>query len=85
MRARMVVVIVRGGGEDATITTAINCHNVDDMAIGAVCSIPPPLPSTMSTIAAINDCHCHCHTVDNDDCQKPAVMFVINGGNDSHY
>jgi hypothetical protein len=28
----------------------------------------------MTDIAAVNDCHCCCHTVDNDNCQKPAVV-----------
>jgi hypothetical protein len=47
---------------------------VDNAAIGAIGSIPPPPPSTTTAIAAINDCHCRCHTVDNDNRQKPAVI-----------
>ncbi len=57
---------------------------VDDAAIGTVGSIPLPPPSIMTAIAAVNNCHFCCHTDDNNDCQKPAVMFVIDGGNGGH-
>jgi hypothetical protein len=57
---------------------------VDNAAIGAVGSIPPPLLLTMTDIATVDDCHCRCHTVNDDDHQKPAVMFVINGSNGGH-
>jgi hypothetical protein len=45
-----------------------------DATIGAVGSIPPPLPSTTTAIAAINDSHCRCHTVNDNDRKKPAVI-----------
>jgi hypothetical protein len=47
---------------------------VEDAPIGAVSSIPPLLPSTMTAIVAINDYHCRCHAVNNDNHQKPAVI-----------
>jgi hypothetical protein len=47
---------------------------INDTAIGAIGSIPPPPPLTMTAIAAINDHHCRCHTVDNNNWQKPAVI-----------
>jgi hypothetical protein len=47
---------------------------IEDAAIGTVGSIPPPLRLTITTIAAVNDRHRHCHTVNNNNCQKPAVV-----------
>jgi hypothetical protein len=48
--------------------------SVDNTAIGAIGSIPLPLPSTTTAIAAVNDRHCCCHTVNNDNPQKPVVV-----------
>jgi hypothetical protein len=59
--------------------------SVYDAAIGAVGSIPPPLLLSTTTIAAVNNRHCRCHTVDNNNCQKPAVMFVIKDSNGGHH
>ncbi len=53
----------------------LTAATVEDVAIGAVGSIPPPPLSTMITIAAVDDRHCRFHTVDNNDHQKPAVVF----------
>jgi hypothetical protein len=47
---------------------------VNNAAIGAVGSIHPLPPSTMTAVVAINDRHCCYHTVNNDDGQKPAVI-----------
>jgi hypothetical protein len=47
---------------------------VDDTPIGAVGSIPPLPPSTTNAIAAIDNRHRRFHTVNNNDCQKPAVI-----------
>ncbi len=47
---------------------------VNNATIGAVSSIPLPPPSTMTAIAAIDDCHCCCYTVNNDNPQKPTVI-----------
>jgi hypothetical protein len=57
---------------------------VDKAAISAVGSIPLPPLATTTAIAAVGDHHCRCHTVDNNNRQKPAVMFVIDSGNGSH-
>jgi hypothetical protein len=71
MRARMAVVVVGGVGKDATVAAAINCRH--NQQCRHWCSWLNSLPTT-TTIAAINDCHCRCHTVDNDNCQKPEVI-----------
>ena len=47
---------------------------IDDTAIGNVGSIPPPLPSTTTSIAAVDDCHCCYYTVDNVNRKKPVVV-----------
>jgi hypothetical protein len=52
---------------------------VNDATINALGSIPLPLPSMMTTIAAVNDHHHRCHTVNDDDCQKSAVIFCHQG------
>ncbi len=49
--ARVAGVVMGGGDKDAIVLAGI----------GAVSSIPPTLPSTTTTIAAVKDCHCHCH------------------------
>jgi hypothetical protein len=46
---------------------------VNNATIGAISSIPPPPPSTMTAIAAVDNRHCRCHTVNDDNCQKPVV------------
>ncbi len=52
-------------------STTATVHNA---AVGTVGSIPPLPPSTTTAIAAIVDCHRRCHTVDDDNCQKLAVV-----------
>ncbi len=47
---------------------------INDATIGAVSSIPPPLPLMTTAIATIDGCHCRCHTVISNDRQKPAVV-----------
>jgi hypothetical protein len=48
---------------------------IDDAAIGAVSSLPPLLPPlTMTNIVAVNGFHCRCHIVNDNNCQKPAVI-----------
>jgi hypothetical protein len=76
MRARMAVIVVIAGGKDVIVANAINrCHSQQVAAIRAVSSIPFLPPSTTTTIAAVDNHHCHCHTVDNNNCQKPVVVF----------
>jgi hypothetical protein len=58
--------------------------SVYDAAIGAAGSIPPLLLMTTTAIAAVNNRHRRCHTVDNKNCQKPEVMFVIKDSNGGH-
>jgi hypothetical protein len=69
-----VVVVIMGGGGKNAIVVASTTATVNDAAICTVSSIPPPLPSTMTAIAAINDRHCHYHTVNVNNRQKPAVV-----------
>jgi hypothetical protein len=47
---------------------------INNTTISAIGSIPLPLLSTMTAIAAIDDLYCQCHTVNNKECQKPAVF-----------
>ncbi len=70
----MVVADVGGGGKTPSLPPPSTTTTDDDAAIGAVGSIPPLLPLTMTAIAAVNDRHCHHHTVDDKDCQMPAVV-----------
>jgi hypothetical protein len=69
MRVRVAGVIMGGGGKDPIVAPTI-----DNATISPVRSIPPLPPSTMTAIAAIDECHCCCHSVDNDNRQKPAVI-----------
>jgi hypothetical protein len=71
----MAVVIMGGGGKDAIVASTINCrHHRHNTTIDSIGSIPLPPPLMMTAITAIEDRHCRCYTVDNDDCQKPAVV-----------
>ncbi len=83
--ARMAVIIMGGGGKDTTVGAAINRNHSLRCRHQRYEFNPIAAAVDNNSYCCIDNHHCHCHTVDDNDCQKPAIMFVIHGGNGGHH